>query len=335
MLAKGFGGAERSFVDICHALADKGHEVSAICESRGMAKSYLRNIKIHPVTVFSHWDPFAFRAIKKILCHDKPDIVHTHLARAAKLAGEAAHGAHIPSLVKTHNYVNLKYYRYIDCFVPTTNDQRAYLLRNNIAAAKIQRIPNFTSLDLADAPKRLDSTKRLKILGIGRLVAKKGFDLLIRAVKDLCDLQKIELIIVGDGDQKSSLMALTRSLKIEQFVKFHGWQNDVSTHLESADLFVLPSRDEPFGIVCLEAMAKGLPIVATATQGPREILDEETALLVPPENVEALKVAINTVLTQPSEAEQRARNALNLCRRHYTKDIVVEKYLALYKQLIN
>jgi glycosyltransferase involved in cell wall biosynthesis len=346
MLARGFGGAERSFVDMSEALVSKGHDVIAVCEARGKARSLLQGPKNYPITVRAHWDPFASVALTKIIQTEKPDLVHAHLARAAKIAGKAANKLGIPSLVKTHNYVDLKYYQNIDCLVPTTLDQEKYLVDSGIPAENISRIPNFTSLSLARSPKRIAPGEDIHLVAIGRLVAKKGFDKLLHALSNLSvsstenmsenirAAQTVKLTIVGDGPERENLTALAKTLKIDNRIFFSGWLDNVAGVLDAADIFVLPSTDEPFGIVCLEAMARAIPIVATKTQGPREILDDKTAVLVEPGDVEALEKGIAKAISNPQHTYKRAELALVRCAENFTRDVVVERYLALYRRLI-
>lgn len=112
MLAKQFGGAERSFVDLSSALADRGHEILAIVEQRSVAVTQLPthpNIKCASVRCRGVWDLLCKRRIQRCLAHFAPDLAQTHLARAAHLGGGAARKRNIPTLAKTHDLVDLKY----------------------------------------------------------------------------------------------------------------------------------------------------------------------------------------------------------------------------------
>lgn len=333
MLAKGFGGAERSFVDISHALRERGHDVVAICEARGKARHMLDGVHVIPVTVRAHWDPVAYYTLRKILGDEKPQVVHSHLARAAKLAGKAAAREKIPSLVKTHNYVDLKYYRYVDCLVPTTRDQEQYLLANGVPSKQISRIPNFTSMPLLETARDYEPRASVRCVAIGRFVQKKGFDLLIEALAVVAQESEVSLTLVGDGELQMTLKASVKAAGLEHRVSFAGWSDDVAGILDGADLFILPSRDEPFGIVCLEAMARGVPIIATQTQGPSEILNADTAYLVEKDSSATLASGLLAAIRNPAETSRRAANALKLCRDLYSEEVVVARYLELYQRL--
>ena len=283
------------------------------------------------------WDPFARHTIKRLLENFAPDIAQMHLARAAQIAGPAARQLAIPSVAKTHNYVNLKYYQAISKLVPTTQRQLAYLRAEGVPDDRISRIPNFSAITSTGRENRLARSPNevLRIVGIGRLVHKKGFDLLLHAVAAIRDDGlDVTLVLAGSGPESRSLLRLSRELGLENVVHFLGWQDDVQQCLEDADVFVLPSRDEPFGIVCLEAMALGVPVIATRTDGPSEFLDDETAILVEPEDPSGLAQALQRIAAEPEQAATRAAAAALRFEQHYSVRAVVAQYLELYTGLI-
>ncbi|MBI4694193.1 MAG: glycosyltransferase [Gammaproteobacteria bacterium] len=334
MLAKGFGGAERSFVDLCMRLAARGHEVLAILEPRGVAARLLTahaHLTRGEVRVLGSWDPLARRAIGRALAAFAPDVVQCHLARAAHLGGAAARGLGLPVLAKTHNYVDLKYYTALDRLVPTTRDQFDYLRTHGIAEVRLALIPNFSAIEAVASPP-VPANDPPILAAAGRFVAKKGFDVLLRAIARLDE--PLRLRLAGSGPEEAALRALAESLGIASRVEFMGWVDDVRSVLDGADLFVLPSHDEPFGIVVLEAMALGVPLVSTMTAGPREILDAATALLVPIGDVDALAAAIASTLAAPGAARARAAVALDRFRERYSAGAVVARYEALYAELV-
>ena len=319
------------------ALQRRGHDVLAIVEPRGKAAALLRAdnaIDTAFVHVAGRWDFTARWRIRGVLAAFKPDIVQMHLARAAALAGPVARRLGYPSLAKTHNYVKLKNYRAVDHLVPTTGLQHDYLRAAGIAAARITRIPNFSSIESAGTPTPRKFDGPLQVIAIGRFVPKKGLDVLLRALAAVRAAgAEINLTLLGDGPQSDALHDLARELQLDHRVRYLGWQDDVRLHLEAADVFVLPSLDEPFGIVCLEAMAAGTPIVATLTDGPREILNSATAFLVPPNDAAAIATALLACRADPSAANTRAALAHQLFTSTYSEAVVVAQYEGLYERL--
>lgn len=332
MLSKGFGGAERYFVDLSLALAARGHQVQVICHSKFMGLPLLEhpNITVFPIFFFASWDPFGARKLERALRDFAPAVIHTHLARAAHVAGRAAHRLQIPLVVKTHNYVDLKYYRHVDHFITTTEDQKRYLLEHRIGAEHISVIPNFSSMTPVTSPKAPNSARPV-LVAYGRMVHKKGFDVLLQALQQLraAGLQA-RLILGGDGPELPALRQQTEALGITSAVDFVGWVKTPGDLLDQADLFILPSRDEPFGIVVLEAMARGKMIVSTRTAGPVEILDERTAWFAEIGDAGSLSSAIRTACAQP---ENRAQAALARFNDHYSEQAVVPRIEQLYQAL--
>jgi glycosyltransferase involved in cell wall biosynthesis len=339
MLGKRFGGAERSFVDLCRALVARDHEVLAVCEGRADVRRHLEQmegIAYRTLKVYGPWDFLARRTIERYLRDFGADIAQLHLARAAGLGGAAARAIGIPTVAKTHNYVDLKYYRAIDYLVPTTLKQHRFLVAGGIPEPRLSLIPNFSPIvarreagaggAVGDRP--------LNIVAIGRLVHKKGFDILLHA---LAAARRHGVVfrcaIAGAGPERQALLKLCGELALENAVSFLGWQHDVRDCLTGADVFILPSRYEPFGIVCLEAMALGIPIVATRTDGPSEILDADTATLVPIDEPEDLARALGDIAADPTGAQRRAQAARARFARDYSEEAVVTRYLALYAEM--
>lgn len=336
MLGKGFGGAERSFVDLCRALLERGHEVLAVCETRAAARGHLNGmpgVEMRTITVRGPWDPLARWQLRRLFTAFRPAIAQMHLARAATLAGPAARSLAIPTLAKTHNYVNTKYYRAIDHLVPTTRRQYDYLRAQGIAEQALSIIPNFSAITpQAHAP--LPVSGALRVVAIGRMVHKKGFDILFEALaRARTRGLELRLALAGDGPESDTLHDQLAALGLREAVTFLGWQRDVTTCLDAADVFVLPSRDEPFGIVCLEAMARGIPIIATSTDGPASILDDATAILVPVGDPDALARALGDIARDRAGAMARAHAARQRFEQTYSEAVVVAQYLELYARL--
>jgi glycosyltransferase involved in cell wall biosynthesis len=134
--------------------------------------------------------------------------------------------------------------------------------------------------------------RRLRLLAVGRLIPNKRIDLLLRALTECPD--PVSATIVGDGPDAGSLRRLARQLGLSNRVRFEGRQDrrGVRRQYWRADALVVPSRVETFGLVLVEAMATGLPTVATRSGGPEDIITPTTGLLVPPDNRDALATAV-------------------------------------------
>ncbi|MFN2349320.1 MAG: glycosyltransferase family 4 protein [Thioalkalivibrio sp.] len=337
MLSVGFGGAERYFVDLCLALAKRGHHIQAICQQGSDAHGRLAQspgIDLAPIRVLGAWDPLALRAIRMALEGFHPQLVHTHLARGAWLGGRAAHRLDLPVMTKLHNYVKLKYYRHVDWFNVTTESQRDYLRQQGIEPQRIRVIPNFSSFPPASEAKSCGQEHPVTWVTFGRFVHKKGFDLLLEAFAQLRrDHPRARLILGGDGEEAHRLKQRAQAADLHGAVEFPGWVTDVSGFLDRADVFILPSRDEPFGIAVLEAMARGVPIVSTRTQGPSEILDESTAWLCDVNSSDDLYKAMSQAASELEKNHVHATQALACYLNRYHEDAVLPELIRLYEQI--
>lgn len=334
MLAKGFGGAERHFVDLALELAARGHQVQVIHHrdfSAAAAFDGVVGLHAVPISVMGTWDILAARRISRLIRLFGAALVHAHLARAAHLSTHAVRELAVPLVTNSHNYINLKYYRAVSAFVVPTAQQQAYLRGEGIADRQITLLPHFCR-----APPTPSASPRGGTLfaSLGRMVTKKGFDVLIKA----CGILRAQgldarLLLGGAGVELEPLRALARQCGVQQQVQFVGWVDCVAEFLHRADVFVLPSREEPFGIVLLEAMAASLPIVSTRTDGAQQIFTDDSAYLVEIDNAPALAAAMGAAITNRNESDRRAGNARVLYQALYSAEAVVPHYEALYKSL--
>jgi glycosyltransferase involved in cell wall biosynthesis len=336
MLAKGFGGAERHFVDLSLSLAEKGYRIQAICHQAFSHQPALRghpNIAVTRFNVLAAWDPLARYRIRQAIAGFEPDVIHAHLARGALMGGAAARALDIPAVVNLHNYIDLKYYADISAFIAATKDQKSYLLAHGIDTQKITVMPHFSRL-AATPPSPLPEHRPVRFIALGRMVKKKGFDVLIGAFRDfLASGHDGRLIIGGDGPERNQLQALAAHPMLTQKIEFAGWIDEIADFLSRGDVFVLPSLDEPFGIVVLEAMASGKPIITTRTQGPITILNDRTACFADIGDAAAITQAMENMVQDKAGAMRRAEAASLLYQSTYCADAVVPQVEAIYRQL--
>jgi glycosyltransferase involved in cell wall biosynthesis len=172
------------------------------------------------------------------------------------------------------------------------------------------------------------------VLGVGRLTATKGFDLLIRAAARLfLEGRPIRLVILGDGEEKESLNRLARQLGIEHLITMPGYEPCPWPAMSRAVALAVPSRHEGFSNVIVEAMACGAPVVATDCHGPREIVSPGVnGSLVPVDDDQALARALAELLEDPRRREHYREGALRRAQ-DYAVTRVAEQYLALFRDL--
>lgn len=339
MFSDGWGGAERLFVELCIGLASERHEILMVCKpgfKHGKLIKRQPNIRYLTVPAICNWDYWSVIKLKKIVQEFRPDLMHAHLSRASWMTAVVGSRLGVPTISTTHNRIKEKYIRNINYFTTITSELRSYLEKLGIESERIQQIPNFSLVKPVHAPSSTRHTPMM-FIAIGRFVAKKGFDLLLDAFKRYTDVATVEarLMIAGSGPLEQMLHNQAKALGIDKLVDFCGWVDDVSSFIDRGDIFVLPSRDEPFGIVLLEAMARGKPIIASRVSGPLDFLDDTTAFFVRAGDVGDLSRAMLEAADVSDTCCAKAGAALQLFCAKYTMEAVLPRFIGFYEGVLS
>lgn len=308
MLAKVKGGVETMALLYHRALRDRGFEVLSVGHPDGVLVEGLPFAEVRAVTAHVNHDPLAFLALRGIVAAFNPDIVLTHGNRAAGLALLPFSGMTDRTVVVLHNdffKAHLRRARAAFCVSANVRDAAAKAL----PGVPLSLVPNFT--DLAAYPVR-DAEASPPVIGaLGRLHEQKGFDVLLRAAAILRDRGlAFRLRIAGEGPDRALLEGLIHDNGLAGQAELLGWVSPPGPFLATLDLFAVPSRYEPFGLVVIEAMAAGVPVVASDLEGPREILERgRLGFLVASEDPEKLADRLVEALRDRARAVDLARTA--------------------------
>jgi N-acetyl-alpha-D-glucosaminyl L-malate synthase BshA len=205
----------------------------------------------------------------------------------------------------------------------------------------IEVIPNFVNCDLYVRPETSPLREKWAPGGEPILMHLSNF----RPVKRVCDVIQIfarvcreipaRLVMIGDGPDRSSAEWLARKLNIADRVLFLGKQDSVQEKIAAADLFLLPSQLESFGLAALEAMACEVPVIATNTGGlPEVVTNGEDGYLVPPGDVDAAASFALSILTSPDRGREMGRRARINARSKYCSKDVIPMYEACYHRVL-
>jgi rhamnosyl/mannosyltransferase len=197
------------------------------------------------------------------------------------------------------------------------------------------QIDYFDAIDVGEVARiRAEAGPRV-VLAVGRLVDYKGFEYLIRAMGDV----QARLILVGDGPLREPLLAEARRRGLDGRILFVHSAEDLRPYYRAADVFVLPSitRAEAFGIVQLEAMACGKPVVNTILDSGVVFVsvNGQTGLSVPPRDSAALAGAINQLLNDPDLRIRFGEAARERVERHFTVELMAQRTRALYERIMS
>ena len=180
----------------------------------------------------------------------------------------------------------------------------------------------------------------VRFLFAGRLVDWKGVDLLLEAFQRVARRARVTLDVFGEGPVRASLEAQARRLGLAGAVTFHGWtpQPDLARGLRTADVFVLPSLFECGGAVVLEAMAAGLPVVATRWGGPADYLDASCGVLVEPTSREAFIAGLAGAMTELAASaplrRQMGRAGRERVAREFDWERKIDRILEIYADTV-
>ena len=204
------------------------------------------------------------------------------------------------------------------------------LIKNGVDISEIDSVTEV-------APEILDLKQQGKfIIGyIGQLIHRKGLDILIEATAKLPVSINWHLLIIGEGSLRKSLQQLASKLEIGQKISFLGFRKDRLSLLKGFDVFVLPSRLEGIPRCLMEAMAAGIPVVASDIPGCNDLIqNEETGLLFEPENPESLSHAINKVTAMDkNNLDKLTSSARKFIGTHFSAERMAREYEDLFVQL--
>ena len=318
--------------------------------------------------LWPHMTAFADH-LTEMLKFQQPDVEHAHFWMSAWASAQAARRLHIPLLVTFHALGSVKR-RYqgpadtsplnrirvevavaevADRIVATATEEVRELELLGVPSSKVSVVPcgvdleHFTPGPTTKASPSAPARRcRYRLLSVGRLVPRKGYEIIIEA---LTRLPETELLIAGgagSGDaapepERDRLVAVAERLGVADRVRLIGQvaRTDMPTLLRSADLVVCSPWYEPFGIVPLEAMACGVPVVASAVGGMLDtVLDSVTGALVPPRDPVALADVVGRLLESPTRRTELARAGLERVRSRYSWDRVAADTAAVYEQTV-
>ncbi|HET8836138.1 MAG TPA: glycosyltransferase [Gemmatimonadales bacterium] len=355
----GLGGEQRVVQDLCFmhgpeveplAWSLRSHELPGTPERMAAAGVAYRTFGL------AASNPLPALGIRRALRETGPDVLHLHLEASTLVGALAAFSlAPRPLLVASvandpyrqigfHRWAGRRLARSMDLHITHSRGIRDSVLR---AYAGRPRRVEVVSLgidldrfrrDLAD-PTRVAGYRggAAPVVGaIGRLVPQKAMHVLIAATPALLEAHPaLRVLIVGDGPLRADLEAQAARLGVAHAVRFAGYQEDVVSAYAAMDVFVLPSRDEGFGLVFLEAMAVGVPVVGTRVIGSEDAVEDGvTGLLVPYADPAALAAAVRGILASPDLAGRLRDTAAERVRRVYSREQCAARVEELYRELL-
>ncbi len=286
-----------------------------------------------------------YRFIKeKILNQTKIDIIHSHLSYPGGFLGAIIQEKRkIPNILTEHSRIKsyfrswihkkcVKYtLRKTNCVIAVSNALREEII--SLCHRPVAVIHNIVDVEKFELVK----SKPGAILNIGFLGGlknyNKGLDLLLKSAA-LLETKDFFLHIGGNGILLDDFKKMAADLDIDSNCKFYGEisRNDIANFYSKLDLFVLPSRYETFGIVLIEAMACGIPVIATKCGGPQEIVTPSTGILIQKDNASELKTAIISISGNIGSYDKESIR--NYAKENFGQKVFVERLSDLYDEIL-
>ena len=364
------GGAERVFISLANFFStDESVELHLALMFPSFDFSLPSNVVVHSLTSYRGGKKAvrdvlqvgAVWQLRKLLKKIDPDVCIGFLLRAnlVLLAAASTIGMWKRVLLTEHGYaaapvkslrsrfllaLNLLSYRSAWHTICVSEGLRGYLIARGVRPDRVETILNPVDIDEISQhalqatcpPEMIRIDGRRKILGVGRLAAQKQFNVLIKTVAEVAKSEPVALYLLGGGPERANLERLAKSLGISELVHFLGFQLFPAAYFAHADVFVLTSEWEGFGLVVAEALAARCPCVAyDCNFGVGEILGRDYRWLIPNGDENALAAGILNALCVSKEEldEVRARGSQRVTAVHI--DLIGPQYRMMIDRIAN
>ena len=337
MAGKSSGGAETYSTDVMLSLHQAGIDQYVVMPETALRTAMLvkAGLQVDTQILRRPFPPWQRLQMRRLIAHEKPDIIHCWMRRAASLVS-GLDTKKTPLIGWFGNYKDMRHFVHCTHFVGVTNDIVAHMKKNGAPETKTSYIPTFPSVEDMPALDRatLKTPNDAKVLlTLSRLHPAKGLDTLMQAVKNIPDCY---LWLAGEGPLRNDLENLSLQLGIQNRVRFLGWRTDRGALLRAADLCVLPSRYEPFGTVILEAWATRIPLVACRSAGPAAYIRHGiNGMLGPVDDAGELARNIRSLIDDGDLRQKIVTCGYEDYHSHYTRETVTGQWIHYYQDLAN
>ncbi|WP_116472417.1 glycosyltransferase family 4 protein [Zobellella maritima] len=337
------GGTERVASVIANELSRSGHEVVLASMVEGNTPFFPLESKVSIVSVLNgagrilYRVPSLIRGIRRLLIEEKADVLIVVESMSVLYTAPATVGLPIKHICWEHFNYNIdlgqkgrRLARHMaawlcDVVVTLTEQDKEYWLKHTRHRAQITTIPNPSPFPVKNVSLNTESKV---VLAAGRLTYQKGFDLLLLAWKKVNNsYPDWKLHIVGDGEDKNALENSAAEYGISGSVEFVGNKQDMEKYYQKSAIYCLSSRFEGFGMVLVEAMSYGLPIVSFNCElGPSEILSGTDSRLIPVGDTDELANSLIELMADEKERERLSRQS-EVKAKQYQPDKIIGQWL--------
>lgn len=351
---RGFSGGEVQVFLLMEGLRSLGHRCVIVAPpgSQAEAQARDRDFEVATAPMRNLLDLTGALAIQRALARIEPDLVHLHTGRATWLGGVAAWRARIPALttrrmdrpLRRGARTRITYQKLVRRVVAISPAIAEQLVAGGVDRERIAVVPSAIDRARLVVARGRDAVRAefgagrddIVVLGLGALVPRKGFDVLLRALAELARRGvRPRAWIAGDGAEREPLERAARTAGLASDVRFLGRRADVGDLLAGCDVFCLPSRAEGLGVAALEAMAAGRAVVATRVGGLGDaVVDGRTGLLVAPDDAAALALALERLVLDGALRARFGAEGPARVAEGFLPEQMVASYAALYREIL-
>lgn len=364
-----FGGSGVVASEVALSLAARGHQVHVFSDDRpGRLGDDSERLRFHPVAIRNYPQlkdsPYALALASAIAClsaRERLDIVHAHYAIPHAISAYLARQTLLPdapALVTTLHGTDITLVGSDPSFLPLTRfsiaasdavttpsawlREATYQQLDVPRSVAIEVVPNFVDTVRFSPVGRARAADRspqhpFVLVHVSNFRPLKRVQDVVRIFAEarrLLPAAPLRLRLVGNGPERPGIEALVRELELQPFVRFLGDQVDLPALLRDSDLFLLPSETESFGLAALEAMACGVPVVASRVAGiPEVVADGESGLLAPVGDVAAMAGHVARLASDAAALTRFSAAARARAESHFQPGPIVDRYEALYQRL--
>lgn len=354
----GSGGAERLLSEIIPIMnSDPNYEIEVLLlTNKGNvfdSKLNLFSVKLETTGVDNIYSICNIFKIRRFILKNNYDVVHVHLFPSlywVSMAVKTIFQKKVKLVYTEHsthnNRRNKKFFKLIDRFVYSSfdkiisisqktqdnlvswigNKKNKHIVINN--GVNIERFKNSIAYKKNDLIKGIDNNSKLVCM-VGRFSVSKDQATLVKAMKLIHS--EVHLLLVGEGETIDKVQKLTSELQLENRIHFLGYRDDIERIMKTADIIVLSSLWEGFGLVAVEGMASGKPVVATNVEGLREVIGDAD-LLFERQNAEELAMKIDLLLRNSEIYKKKSDFLYQRCEIFDIKTMINE-YIAVYNEI--
>ncbi|HEV2171638.1 MAG TPA: glycosyltransferase family 4 protein [Candidatus Binatus sp.] len=349
----GFSGGETQVLGLTLALANGGHRAELICDPTGelWERARVAGVKCHPLRIRNAIDLVAGMRLRAILRRERFDVVHFHTSRAHSMAPLVRGVARATIVTRRMDYAPNRvfapylYNRAVDGVIAISGGVADSLASAGVDRSRVTIVNSGVDCDRFRPPTSDEraaaraafniSDGEFLVCAIGALEQRKGHRYLIEAIGTLAANGNFRCLIAGQGAIGSILQHEIAIIRLRDRIKLLGRVDDTRELLWASDAFAMPSLKEGLGVAALEAMASGLPVIASNVGGLRDVIEQNrSGNLVPPGSANMIASAVEW-LAKSDELRSRMGE---IARARVTKDYSIEsmaaRTLAMYRACV-